>query len=593
MKLIVTLLVLISFQLSLHAQEIEFTPEEQEWIDNHPVVYYGYDNAWKPIEFDEDGQHKGIASDYCTLLSERIGFKLEPHPEAKSWTQSLDLFKSGDALVLTALGENEERREYMNFTTPYQIYSWVIVNEKDGQFIGSIKDLEGLKVACPEGYFITQLLEDEEVNFEIVYTKGVEESLMAITSGKADATVSNLAVISYYLNYKGYQNLKIAAPADYPDLETRFGVSKEEPLLRDILNKGLETVTHKEEHEIVQNWVSVKFDHGVDMAKVWTIAGVSLGVVALIFFFIMYWNRKLKKEVSRRKEAEEGLQESFEEISMQKIVIEHKNEEVMDSIKYAKRLQDAILPSLDDIDKHIPNNFVLYLPKDIVAGDFYWMEKVKNKVFFAAADCTGHGVPGAMVSVVCSNALNRAVLEYGMTEPGTILDKTTDLVIDRFAKSEDEVKDGMDIGLASIEFLKNENAKIEYAGAHNHLWVLSKRADLGIETQSYQMEDEGYVLHEIKANKQPVGQYFARKAFETRSLELQKGERFYLYSDGFADQFGGHNGKKFKNKSFKNLLLTSMNMGLEQQKQELEKIFHEWKSDFEQLDDVCVLGVEV
>jgi ABC-type amino acid transport substrate-binding protein/serine phosphatase RsbU (regulator of sigma subunit) len=593
-------IVFLGSALSLWSQEpvIEFSESEQKWIEKHPVVYYGYDPEWQPIEFAENREHSGITRDYVNLLSERIGFQLKAHPEANSWQKSVELFKRYELSILVSVGKNEERDKYMNYTDSHQSHSWVIVTDRHGEFVGSVDDLRGKRVATPRGYWITSRLENESFEMEFVYTASIEESLLEITLGNADATVSNIAVISHYLNYSGYENLKIAAPADYPDMEAYMGVVKNEETLLHILNKGLRSITHQERNAIVQNWVSVKFEHGVDMAKVWTIAGISIGVVGLIFGFFVYWNRKLKKEVSRRKEAEEALQESFEEISAQKLLIEEKNEEVMDSIKYAKRIQQAILPTVDRINQLIPNNFLMYLPKDIVAGDFYWLEAIRSdehstKVLIAAADCTGHGVPGAMVSVVCSNALNKSVLEYGLVDPGKILDKTTDLVIERFSKSDEDVKDGMDIGLSGIEFKADGSAEIEFAGAHNHLWVISKRTDLGVESQVLEEDGSDFCLHEIKASKQPVGQFINRGPFKTTKLTLSKGERFFLYSDGYADQFGGELGKKFKNKSFKRLLINTMNIDIKAQGSSLREKFEEWKGEFEQLDDVCVIGVEI
>ncbi len=598
LRLIKGLFLILLLPLLSFAQTIKFTAEETKWIKDHPVIYYGYDPAWKPLEFATDGEHQGISKDFCNLLSQRIGFELKPHPEATGWKESLALFDAKKIFLLPCLAANEDREKIMNFTSSYLEYNFMIITEKTGDFIGSVADLDGKKVAVPEGYAVTELLKQEPYDIQFIYTSDVEESMLKISSGEAEATVANLAVASHYLNYSGFENLKIAAPTGYPKLEVKFGVLKSEPVLTSILEKGLATINAKERNEIVQNWVSVTYEHGVNMAKVWTIAGISLGVIGLIFGFIVFWNRKLKKEVSRRKEAEEALQQSFQEISIQKILIEEKNNEVMDSIKYAKRLQEAIMPSIEDINSCLPNNFVFYKPKDIIAGDFYWMENLrdengKGQVFIAAADCTGHGVPGAMVSVVCSNALNRSVLEYGILEPGKILDKATDLVIERFSKSDDQVKDGMDIGLSSVEFIEEGKAKVKFAGAHNHLWIVTKRKDLGVESLITEFEEFDYVLHEIRASKQPVGLYFRREPFKTWEVELLQGERFYMYSDGFADQFGGESGKKFKNKSFKKLLLKGMEASIQTQKDQLEDTFEQWKKDFEQLDDVCVIGIEV
>lgn len=264
-------------------------------------------------------------------------------------------------------------------------------------------------------------------------------------------------------------------------------------------------------------------------------------------------------------------------IEEQKLELEEHQKEIIDSITYAKRLQEAILPPEAFIKRHIPENFVLYMPKDIVAGDFYWSEYYEdenNEVFFiAAADSTGHGVPGAMVSVVCSNALNRALKEFRITDPGKILDKARDLVLETFEKSDAEVKDGMDVSLLCID-LKNQ--VIKWSGANNPLW--------------YIVNDDP---KEIKANKQPVGKTEVPAPFTTHVIEYKKGSIFYLFTDGFPDQFGGPNGKKFKYKPFAELLQANCGKPCEEQKQILEKTFINWKGQLEQVDDVCVIGVRL
>jgi serine phosphatase RsbU (regulator of sigma subunit) len=228
------------------------------------------------------------------------------------------------------------------------------------------------------------------------------------------------------------------------------------------------------------------------------------------------------------------------------------------------------LPSERLISELLPNSFVLYLPKDVVAGDFYWLEKTENEILFAVADCTGHGVPGAMVSVVCNNALNRVVKEYKLTIPGEILDKTRSLIIEEFEKSEEEVKDGMDIALCSIV-----GDKLSYAGAHNPLVIIRNGE-----------------LIEVKANKQPIGKYDKIQAFTTHEVQLQKGDRIYLFSDGYIDQFGGEFGKKLKSKYFKEILLNNQNKSIENQKDAFESAFQNWKGNYEQIDDVCLIGIE-
>ena len=283
----------------------------------------------------------------------------------------------------------------------------------------------------------------------------------------------------------------------------------------------------------------------------------------------------------------------------QKHLVEEKQKEILDSIAYAKRLQEAILPPQNIVTKHLPDNFILYLPKDIVAGDFYWFEHLDNGSYIAAADSTGHGVPGAMVSVVCSNALNRAVHEFGLRVPGEILDKTRELVLETFSKSDKDVKDGMDISLVKITELPSEKNipgrlvipkgqtlkdvitsqtkyKIEWAGANNPLWYYSNGT-----------------IHEIKAHKQPIGKTDQPTPFPTHTLELNKGDELFLFTDGYADQFGGPKGKKFKYKQLEEVLLQSTTLPLFEQKDNLVSVFNTWKGNLEQVDDVTVVGIKV
>jgi serine phosphatase RsbU (regulator of sigma subunit)/Tfp pilus assembly protein PilF len=248
-----------------------------------------------------------------------------------------------------------------------------------------------------------------------------------------------------------------------------------------------------------------------------------------------------------------------------------KNQEILDSISYAKRIQSAILPPMKLVKEYLKESFILYKPKDVVAGDFYWMEHKSNKVLFASADCTGHGVPGAMVSVVCNNALNRSVREHGLTSPGEILDKTREIVIQEFEKSDEEVKDGMDIALCSLE-----GNKLKYAGAHNPLWIIRN----------------GEII-ETKANKQPIGQFDNPEPYTTHSFDLEKGDSIYIFSDGYVDQFGGEKGKKFKARAFRELLLSIQDNTMEEQKTIIDEAFETWRGSLEQIDDVCVIGVRV
>jgi serine phosphatase RsbU (regulator of sigma subunit) len=266
-------------------------------------------------------------------------------------------------------------------------------------------------------------------------------------------------------------------------------------------------------------------------------------------------------------------------VEEQKKVVEEKNHEILDSINYAKRIQTAILPQPRVVKEFLKSSFVLYIPKDIVAGDFYWMENIDQTVYIAACDCTGHGVPGALVSVVCNNALNRALNEYGKRLPSEIFDKTRELVIENFAKSDEEVKDGMDASLAALDV---KNRTLLWSGANNPLWIIRK--DSGTNE---------YVFEDIKADKQPIGKGYETKPFTTHQIQLNEGDTIYLFTDGYADQFGGEENKKMTKAKFRALLLSLAPLPMEKQRTALLDYHDQYRGNEDQVDDICVIGVRV
>jgi len=313
-----------------------------------------------------------------------------------------------------------------------------------------------------------------------------------------------------------------------------------------------------------------------------------LGFLTLLGAFM--YNRfrvtnKQKNIIARQKELADNQKK---EIQKQHLLLEVTHKEIKDSINYAKRLQTAILPAFENVNEYLTDSFVFFKPKDVVSGDFYWFEHVDGVSYIAAADCTGHGVPGALVSVVCSNALNRSVKEFEIKEPSKILDKTRSLVIETFANSGDNVKDGMDIAFCAIDGMK-----ISFSGAGNPLWIVKDTVNLtdAQKVCSRNLVSGSKALIDVKGDKQPIGLYEDMTLFEQLEVELHKGDIIYLFTDGFADQFGGEKGKKFKYKPFKRLLLEINGLPMEKQREELNVSFEKWKGDLEQVDDVCVMGI--
>lgn len=262
----------------------------------------------------------------------------------------------------------------------------------------------------------------------------------------------------------------------------------------------------------------------------------------------------------------------------QKDILEEKQKDITDSIKYAKRIQEAILPPDEHVKSILPDHFIFYQPKDIVSGDFYYVNKdVDGRIIFAAVDCTGHGVPGAFMSIVGHNLLTQSIVEHRKTKPSEILDEVNASLTKTLRQTIEEstVRDGMDIALCSLDPLRNY---LQYAGANNPIWII--RNDQIIE---------------IKGDKFPVGIFLGESLnrFTNHEIELYKNDLVYVFSDGYADQFGGERGKKFKYKNLKMLLFSLRHLEMHEQKQRLQSAFEEWKGNLEQVDDICIIGVRV
>ena len=306
---------------------------------------------------------------------------------------------------------------------------------------------------------------------------------------------------------------------------------------------------------------------------------IYLGIIVFLVIVSAVWIfRRLK--ISQKQTKIIATQK--EKVEEQRNVLDVKNKEIMDSINYAKRLQDAILPSKVYFQTHFEDHFIFYKPKDVVSGDFYWLERIGNELYLAAADCTGHGVPGAMVSVVCSNALTKAVIEEKRTNPSDILGRARDIIVEHFGRGGTGIYDGMDVALIKVVFADNDTniaQKIIFAGAHNPFWMIRN--------------DE---FIEIKGDSQPVGNYAEMKPFNQHEISVEKGDMVYLFSDGYLDQFGGPNtdvgGKKYKRGKFRKLILDLKDLPMQSQKEKLAQEINEWQGDLPQTDDIVVIGLK-
>lgn len=297
----------------------------------------------------------------------------------------------------------------------------------------------------------------------------------------------------------------------------------------------------------------------------------SVSVGLLLALGVLY---KRYKDIKRH---ENILEQKNIELEKANAEISQKNKDITDSISYAKRIQNALLPSPDYVNAIMPEHFILFKPRDIVSGDFYWMEQWKNQVFFAAVDCTGHGVPGAFMSILGNDLLHDIINDHGINKPAAILNTLNKALAKALHQNSEsaEIKDGMDIAFCVLD--KKTNL-LEYSGAFNPLWLIKNNC-----------------LKEFNGNKQPIGAFAGEKPnlFTTHEIQLEKGDTVYIFSDGYADQFGGPKGKKFRYKQFEELLLSIQEQPMLEQKNILERSIEKWKGNLEQVDDILVIGMRV
>jgi serine phosphatase RsbU (regulator of sigma subunit) len=291
------------------------------------------------------------------------------------------------------------------------------------------------------------------------------------------------------------------------------------------------------------------------------VVGVIIAILVIIVIFRFYQKEKDSKQI----------------IKLQKAIVEGKNKEIMDSINYAQKIQQAIIPSHLEMSNVFPEHFVLLLPKDIVSGDFYWIGSKLNYVFVAVADCTGHGVPGGFMSMLGTALLNEIINEKEIYEPADILDLLKLKIIMALRQSENvnEAKDGMDIALIRINKTTNE---LTFAGANNSMHLMRTGR-----------------LIELKGDKQPIGisHFNSTQQFIQQSISLLKDDWLYVFTDGYPDQFGGEHGKKFKYKQLEELLINIHTKDTNEQKNILEKVHKDWRGNLEQVDDICILGIKI
>jgi len=497
----------------------------------------------------------GMASSYNNL---GIAYRnLQDYDQAISYYEKSLVIKKnegdhlGIAATLTNLGQLYFFKKDFTKGLDYNLES-LAIERKYNNKLGIAQSY----VNIGEGYLMTgdynSSIHYLENGYKMAKELGVLEAMMAASEGLSEVYAATKEYQKAYSLHKDYSSIKDS----FLNESANNQIAKLEAIYQNEAKKKEINILNKENQLQEVN---------IKNQKIQKVAIIIVLILVLMILFFIYRGLQQKKKANVK-------------LAYQKLEIEDKNKEITDSINYAKRIQQAVLKTEENATKNFLNHFILFKPKDIVSGDFYWVLEKKKYLYISASDCTGHGVPGAFMSMLGISFLNEINAHEELLTPAEILNRLRDKIIKELGQTGKvgESRDGMDISLVRINL---ETNKIDWAGANNPLWVIKNSAQ-----SSFQ---------EFKPNKQPIGYHIKQQPFTNHTLQLEKEDRLYLFSDGYADQFGGEKGKKFMKKRFKELLIKNSNLDLVQQKEKLNTTFENWKGSLKQLDDVCVIGVKL
>lgn len=354
MRLLLNLYIIL-FAHFCFSQSVEFSEEEKLWIKNHPKINFGYEPKWAPYEIYQDNRYQGIVGDYVKRIEEATGIDMEPIPNI-TWKESITGLKNGTINIVPCCAITPEREEYLEFTDLYINDPMVIVTANNFDFVGGLEDLSSKTIALPKEYYTSEVISKDYPKIKIDLYNSVEECLEAVSFGKADAFVGNLGVISYHINATGFTNLKIAAPTSYKRNGIALAVTKDWIVFRDIANKVFQSISFKERSEIRNNWISVRYEHGIQSSEVlkWILV-IGIAII-LLFAQFYYWNRSLRKENLLKSQAQEQLNESLVLINAQheekKLLLKEIHHRIKNNLQIVTSVMNLRSNTVDDQTVH-------------------------------------------------------------------------------------------------------------------------------------------------------------------------------------------------------------------------------------------------
>jgi len=540
--------------------KISFTKAQHQWMKEHPIINFTGDPHWLPFEaFDERGEYIGIVADLIDIIEERSNIRFNIIT-SKSWEHALSMLNDGTVDVLTETTDSSLRARY-SFTSSFFSNPIVVIMDKESPYINSLHQLKDKRIVLIKDYGYTAKIKDIYPDLNFYEVDNITEGLMSVAEGKYDAILTTMALGGYHLRKLQLSNIKVVGKTEF-STQIGFAINREYEPLVSILNHIFKNITEKEKNGLLDKWVTHTYVEKTDYTLLWQILGGSL----LLIFAALLWSVQLKKEIRRRTILEKELAEV--------------NKKITDSIAFASIIQQAFLPEPQEFHGYIREGFALWEPRDIVGGDIYFFNTLEDqsKAILMVIDCTGHGVPGAFVTMLVKT-LSRNFIAYinqnnEEVSPAKLLQLFNSSLKHLLKQNEKSSRSNAGFDAAFI-CIDKKRSLVRYAGANIPLFY----------TQDGRIKS-------IKPNRHSIGYKTSdvNYHFTDHEVIFDDAMQFYIATDGYIDQNGGDKGFPMGKKRFIKLLEENLTYNFKVQKENLQNYLKSWQGDYERNDDITVVG---
>lgn len=540
--------------------QINFTEDERSWIQQHPEINFTGDPNWLPFEaFTKEGKYIGIIASLIDVIENRSSLEFNKIA-TQSWEESVNLLKSGKVNMLTETTDSTLRSEFL-FTQAILPNPIIVMMQEGNPYVHSLRQLASKKIAIIKGYGYISKIKEQYPDHDFREVDNVQEGLSAVAEGKYDAMLTTMALGSYTVKKMQLSNIRVVGRTEF-QTQIGFAISREYAPLVGILNKTISSINEQDKQKTMNKWVTQEYVEKIDYTLIYQIAAIAL----LIISGTLFWSWRLKKEIAHRIALENKLAQV--------------NKQITDSIEFAAIIQQAFIPEEKELSLFFEDNFTIWEPRDIVGGDIYFFDRLDNKdqAVLMVIDCTGHGVPGAFVTMLVKT-LARNLISFINKENETVDPAKLLTIINRSLKHllKQQTKNslsnaGLDAAIVSID---KKKCTLVYAGANIPLFF-----------------KKGAAMSMIKADRHSLG-YKTSNAdfvFKNHSLSFDKTMQFYLTTDGYIDQNGGKKGFPMGKKEFKTVLEAHTKASMKDQKTILQERLIAYQGDEDRNDDITVVG---